>query len=114
MRKVTLSKRDYDDVVYAAVATDSPDTIKALTVCDDVLKKLESVGEEQAETGPDGMGGISEVDTFKMTELAANIEFENAEADYLHDRLITVLKQLQARRTRHLLPLIEALNTKEK
>ena len=114
MRKITINKADYDDIVYAAVAMDTPKTTKEVQVCSDVLAKLEEVGHEMAESVVNpATGETVENETFKMNDVATVIEFENAEADYMSKRLVEVLPQIQARRSRKMLPLLEELERKE-
>lgn len=116
MVTITLRKNDFDDVVYDAVASDSPKDMGRLRVINELLEKLEAVGSSSERSIPDGKGGTMTVQDWTMSDLTADLELENGEAEYLHGRLLEVLPQLHARRSRYLIPLIDSLDrrTEEK
>ena len=114
MRIVTITKSDYDEVVYGAISSDSPNNMKDLRIADAVLVQLEEHGTPKDEKITDSLTGQTvEVELWKMNEMSVELNLEDAHADYMHTRLLAVFPQLPVRRTRHLIPLMEALEPKK-
>lgn len=106
MLTVTIAARDFAEIVYPAVAGDTPDTVGKLKLVIGLMTKLEAdttVSEFQA----DGVSGT--VRTYLDGVDSLEFELEDAEAEYLHERLVTILPQLAVARSRHLLPILSAL-----
>ena len=112
MKTVKIRKDDYDDFVYPAVALDLPKSVKDLRMADKVLAKLETVGVqgEPKETKDQQSGEmITPVPFYTMEGVAAEVDFEDAEATYLHGILAQAVTRIQTRRSRGILPILDAL-----
>jgi hypothetical protein len=116
MKTVVVTKMQYDEILYPAIATQSVgETVAELRMCDAVLNKLEAHGKRDkpldkslwapgAESGPPPL--------FKLQDITVELEFEDAEADFVIAKLITLLPNTQGRLVRAALPIIDALEAK--
>ena len=118
MKTVTLTKPQYDDIVYPAVALHSPgDTIALLRICDAVMTKLEDAGQRGRILDKSQWGiGVDKAPPplYKLNGIAHDFEFENAEAEWLVQKLIDLLPTTQGRLMRDALPIIDALEAPDK
>lgn len=101
MKKVEVTKKEYADIVYLAVATSSAKDIKELRLTSKVLDKLEA----QAVEGDDGVSSV-------LKGEQATFLFEDAEADFLKNKIEETFPKLQAWAARKALPIIDQLEAK--
>ena len=111
MKTITMSAANYTEIVYPSVSGDSSDNVKELCCAMAVLDKLEAQGVEFTETVRHPETGREMTATSYKPKKgdSIKIDLEDAEVTYLHDRLVATLPRLQVTRSRHLLPLLEAL-----
>lgn len=105
MKTVSITKRDYDEVVYPCVACFQAENTARLRLADRLLTKLE---EGCARDPKDRTGWPMYVMQRPMQEF----ELEEDEAALLLERIVSAVKEVDARRTRALLPVISALEEK--
>ena len=118
MKKVTIIKPDFDDLVYPAIALAvHGETVAELRMCDTVLKKLEayaSRGKPQDRSTFEPGQTKAAPALFELRGVSAEFDFEDAEAEYVAEKLLGLLPQIQGRRARALLPIVEALQADDK
>ena len=109
MRNLVLTQVEYEDLVYPSVAVFSASEVKDLRTVVKVLDKLEAAGE-----APERKGGRF-VDPnnviYKMNGISAMFHFEDAEAEFLIERLEAFMQRIQAWQSRGLLRIIDQLKT---
>lgn len=102
MKALKMSKRDYDDFVYPAVAANQAKDIQELRVVCRILDKLEKHGKpSRKEGGRDA--------AFVATSPSIEIELEDAQAEIVSTRLEQLANRLQDWQSREILPLLDQL-----
>lgn len=113
MKRAIITKEDYDDLVYAAVALAVHEkTAGALRMCDHVLTLLEAQGRElpPADSSLWAMGQTkAPPPLFVMRGSSFAFEFEDAHAEYLVGKLIDLAERMEGRFTRRLPAIINQL-----
>lgn len=115
MKTLTVTKADYDEIVYPLVALDAVKEPAKLRVALGVLEKLEAAGERQ-DKGPTKCphcSGVVEaakaVAMYRLNDLSADFEFEDAEAEFVAERLKAGIPRLAASRARTIPGLLDML-----
>jgi len=116
MKTITVTRADYNDLVYPVVAVCTHDDVASLRIADKILTKLEEAGK------PDPVPARKEVckacgapplqaapPLYKMEGISAEFELEDAEATFLHEKLTELTKTITGNRMRTVLPVIAAL-----
>ena len=119
MKKITITRKVFDDLVYPAVALSlHGEDMAELRICDKVLTKMEAKAKllppeklPKAEPGdppPPKMAPLYGLKKDKDT-----FEFEDHEAEYLVGKLTALLPKIHGRILRPLLPIIAELEKEE-
>jgi len=93
VRTVTLTKTEYNEIVYPLVALLPSQSDAELRVAIAVLNKLEAVGAPNAESG-------TNPPLFVLMDDEAELRFEDAEAEHITRRLTEGMKRLQTFKAR--------------
>lgn len=102
MKTLRLSKPDYDDLVYPAMAANTAQDLQELRIAAKVLDKLEQHGEAaKREAG--------RLAAYRAKSPALEIKLEDREAELVAQRLEEIAKRLQDWQAREVLPLIDQL-----
>ena len=111
MKKIVINKREYDKFVYPTIALALHKTVRELRMNNKVLKKLEVEGIEiSTKPTPEEARIIgSDVPMLELKTKSAVFNFEDNEAEYLHEKLENLLPRVQGRILRFLLPIFAAL-----
>lgn len=109
MKELTVSKVEFDDFVYPAIAAARDANIKELRLSNDILNKLEKQSEKESLKDRCPMCGNPAVFAYKLIEIEAIFNLENAEADHLLGRLQQMIPNIQSWRAREMLPIINQL-----
>lgn len=110
---ITITKLQYDEIVYPAVALHSAGkTIASLRLCDSIMTKLEAAGMRGRPLDKSLWGaGVEKAPMalYKLNGVAAEFEFEETEASFLLEKIVDLLPGTQGRLMRAALPVIDAL-----
>jgi hypothetical protein len=110
VKKLRVTKVEYDEFLYPAVAACRDEDLAQLRLTNKVLDLLEARGvSPEMENGVPKNGGQP---WYKLNSPAVEIELEDVQAAHVVSRLKQVIPTLQAWRARQILPLIDQL-TKE-
>lgn len=101
MKTLTVSKADYDEILYPLVALKASEDDATLRLAFRVLDKLEDVGEPHENPGGPSM--------YRLSDLSATFELEEDEAKFVATRLRAGIPQLATTRARAIVPMLDAL-----
>ena len=102
MKTLTISKADFDEILYPLIALDPVSDRSALRICLNVLGKLEA----KAKLGPETNGTPR---LWVLKEETTDLELEDAEAEFVVARLEAGIPRLAATRARAIEPMLTAL-----
>lgn len=106
MKTLRITKRDYDDLVYPAVAANTAKDIQELRIASKVLDKLEQHGRPaKMEAGRPA--------AYRAESPALELELEDREAELVAVRLVQLAGRLQDWQAREVLPLVDMLRKEE-
>lgn len=116
MREVVIYKKEFDNLVYPAVALALHQAdVKELRMNDKVSVKLEAEASETSDPPSDEEVRIigSLIPMFELNGDKATFSFEDSEAEYLVNKLKDLLPKIHGRILRPLLPIFAALRKPE-
>lgn len=107
MPTVTITKADYDEILWKAVADRPPSTTREMYVMDAVLTKLETLGTPESEDG----ARLPDADTapYLMTADEAPLDLTEEEAAALCARLEQEVRRRPQRRLRSMIGMLQPL-----
>jgi hypothetical protein len=94
-----MTSDQYEGIVYLSVATAAADDVSQLRLASKVLDKLEKIGVRK----PDDAG-------YRLIDETATVRFEDAEAEFVLQRIEQMIPNLQVWMARGALTLIDQLN----
>jgi len=104
MKTLKVTKGEYDDFLYPAVAANTAKDLQELRLASRVLDILESKG-----VHPGRVNGKPVETGFKLKVDEAVFELEDHQAELVAGRLEACIPNMQAWRAREVLPLIDQL-----
>lgn len=111
MKKLRVTKTEYDEFLYPAVAACRDEDLSQLRLTNKVLDLLEAHGmPPEMENGVPKNGGQP---WYKLRSPVVEIELEDVQAAHVSKRLQQVIPTLQAWRARQILPLIDQLKKED-
>jgi hypothetical protein len=119
MKKVTISKIVFDNLVYPAVALSiHGEDLGELRLCDKVLTKLEAKAkvlppEKLAKSEPGDLPPPKMNPLYGLKKEKDTFDFEDHEAEYIVGKLTSLLPRIHGRILRPLLPIIAELEKEE-
>ena len=117
MKKVTMGREVFNDLVYPAIALSLHNAdLSELRLCDKVLTKMEAKAkllptEKLPKTEPGGPPKMKPL--YGLEKEKDTFEFEDHEAEYIVKKLTALLPKIHGRVLRPLLPLIVDLEKED-
>lgn len=102
---ITVTRDDYDEIIYPALAERHPASDEELELADAVIAKLEAVGTPEADEEGESVGG------YVMTLDQADVDLTDEEAGVVYRRLQGELRRHDPRRLRSLIGAFATLRT---
>lgn len=102
---ITVTRDDYDEILYPALAERPPASDEELELADAVISKLEAVGTPDTDEEGEPVGG------YVLVEDQADVDLTDEEAAVVYRRLQGELRRHEPRRLRSLIGVFGTLRT---